>query len=154
MSIRDFFHGGGIIVAENQFISLRLVKECLEKKFTIQVLEETPHRLRCKIIRFVRLYAAPIPYPNPSLEVSIQNERDEAVINYRITDYDYYILIILVLIAGISSLGLGIAKGMIGAFGQAFTFSIFVLIFFGSLIFLDARVFAFRIKKALLHSSK
>jgi hypothetical protein len=95
-----------------------------------------------------------MPFPNPSLEVSFQNERNEAVINYRITDHDYYLLIILVLMAGISSFGLGMAEGMAEAVRQAFIFSIFVFLFFGSLILIDARVFAHRIRKVLLNSSK
>jgi hypothetical protein len=154
MSIRDFFHGSGIITEMDQFVSLRLIKESLEKKFTVRILEETPHRIRCKVVRFARLYAAPMPFPNPSVEISFHNNKDETVINYVITDYDYYLLLILVLTAGISSAGLGLSKGLIGALRQGCLFSIFALLFFGSLVLIDARVFAHRIRMALLNRGK
>lgn len=151
MSIRDFFHGSGRIVFKEQFVSLRLITEALERKFSIRIIEDSSNGFRCKVIRYARLYAAPMPFSNPALEVSFQNDKHEAVINYRITSYDYYLVIILALISGILSARIGITDGMIGAVRQGFLFSIFALLFFGILVLIDARFFAHRIRKALLN---
>jgi len=154
MSIRDFFHGGGRITFENQFVSLRLIKEALGKKYTIQILDESTNGLSCKVTRYVRLYAAPMPFPNPSVEVWFKNEGNETVIDYRITDYDYYLVLIVFLLAMIGSVGLGLKDGLIEALRVGLLFSLLSLIFFGSLVLIDARVFACRIKSALLKLDK
>jgi len=154
MSIRDFFHGGGRIISENQFVSLRLIKEALEKKFTLRILEESTHGLRCKVTRYVRLFAAPMLFPNPALEVSFNNDEHETVINYRIIDYDYYIVLFLAFAGGIFATGLGLGEGLIEALSGGLLFSTFCLLFFGSLVLIDARVFACRIKNSLLHIGK
>jgi hypothetical protein len=100
------------------------------------------------------LYAVPVLFPNPSLEILIQNDKNEAVINYTITDYDYFMLTILVLSAGLASAGLELSEGLLGAVRQGFIFSVFILLFFGSFVLIDARLFAHRIKKTLLNRDK
>lgn len=82
LTIKEIFHGGGKLTAKGQIVSIGLIEEGLKKKFTIRILEETPHRLRCKVYRYFRLYGGPIIFPNHSLEVSLQIEPNQVIINY------------------------------------------------------------------------
>lgn len=149
MFLRDFFHGSGRIVLKEKFVSLRLVREALERKFTIRILEETPSRLRCKVVRFTRLYGAPVPFPNPSLEVTFKNDRAESLINYNVTIYDYYTLIIVALLSGILSARHWRNEGLMNAIREGSLFAAVALLFFGTFVFIDTRFLVCRIRKAL-----
>ena len=149
MSLRDLLHGSGTLVVEDKFLSLRIVREALERKFKIVALEETSKYIKCKIVRFARLYGFPVPFPNPTLEVTFRNENSESSIKYFFTCYDYYLLALL---------PLPVALVQIAWPRQAFfdnvIDAIFILLisifFFGFLMFLDTKYFMSRIRKALL----
>ncbi len=142
MSLRDFFHGNGTIVLRDKFLSLRIIKELLEKQFRIRVLEESSSHLRCKIVRFARLYAFPMPFPNPTLELTFKNEPQQSIIEYRFTCYDYYLLLIIPILFGISSQSWKATKETLIAF-------LLLFLFFGGLILLDTKYIVFRIRKTI-----
>ncbi len=126
-----------------------VVREALERKFTIRILEETPSRLRCKVVRFTRLYAAPVPFLNPSLEVTFKNVQAESIINYNVTCYDYYTLIIGALLSGILSASLWRNEGLMNAIKEGSLFAAAALLFFGTFVFIDTKFLVCRIRKAL-----
>ena len=152
MFLRDFFHGSGQIVLHDKFLSLRLVKETLEKKFRIRVLEESSSHLKCKIVRFTRLYGVPVFFPNPTLELTFKNENQESTIHYNFTCYDYYLLAIMATMFGSSFMVISSEPSVIGAIKEFLFGFMIVLFFYGSLIFLDTKYLLFRIHKALLSS--
>lgn len=149
MSVRDFFHGSGSIAFKDKFVSLRLIREALDRRFTIRVLEETPNGLRCKVTRFTRLYAAPVPFPNPSLEVTFHNDQDGSTINYTVTTYDYYVFGIGFLLATLLQWSRWPADRILLFIKEAGFFFSTILIFFVALIILDAKFLVYRIRKAL-----
>jgi hypothetical protein len=149
MMIRDFFHGIGTIAFKDKFVSLRLVREALERKFTIRILEETPTGLRCKITRFTRLYAAPVPFPNPTLAVTFHNGPDGTTVNYKVTSYDYYMLAIGFLLTTILSVIYWPADHAFHSIKDEPVFMSVTLIFFVMLIILDTKFLVYRIRKAL-----
>jgi hypothetical protein len=149
MQIRDFFQGSGSVKFKDKFVSLRLVREALERKFAIRVLEETPSRLRCKVTRFTRLYAAPVPFPNPLLEVTFHNEQDGSTVNYKVTSYDYYMLAIGFLLTTILSAIYWPADRALHPNKAEGLFLSVMLILLVTLIIIDTKFFAYRIRKAL-----
>ena len=138
MSFRDFFHGSGKITFKNQFLSLRLIKEKLEKKFTIRILEESSSGFKCKVVRLWRLYGFPVFFPNPTLEISFKNENQESTIYYIVTCYDYYIVAISALLLLIL-----FPKGatLIEAIKERLPLSLIWLLFYGTLVFIDTKYF-------------
>ncbi len=149
MFLRNFFHVSGRIVLEDKFLSLRLVRETLERKFKIHILEESSRGLRCKIVRFSRLYGVPVPFPNPTLEVTFKNEKQESTIHYNFTCYDYYLVAIAAPLFGILSPTISPEQAFIDAIKKGLLVFMIVLLFYGTLIFLDTKYFVSRIRKAL-----
>lgn len=150
MSLRDFLHGSGTLVVEDKFLSLRLIKEALERKFRIVILEETSKHLKCKIVRFARVFGFPVPFPNPTLEVTFRNEDYGSTIQYDFTCYDYCLLAIAApLLAALPQI-MGWKQGFIDNVKEALLLFLMAIFFFGFLIFLDTKYFVSRIRKALL----
>lgn len=148
MSLRDFLHGRGEIVLKAGFVSTRLAKDMLKRSFRIRILEESPNHVKCKIYRFVRLIGFPVLFPNPTLDIAWASRAESSVINYCLTCYDYYVVISLAFIFGISCSTLEHTPWQalkMGLFGV-----VFVLLFFGGLVFLDTKYLVHRIRKALL----
>jgi hypothetical protein len=124
------------------------VSNKLKQKFRISVIEETPHYLNCKIIRFGRLYAVPVFFPNPTVEISWENSGNGFQVSYLFTCFDYYIIVAIPFLTILSSLTnesniMEFLKIGIG-FGTAAS------LFFGSLILIDTKYLVYRIKKTLL----
>lgn len=148
MSLRDFFHGRGEIALKAGFVSTGLAKEILKRSFRIRILEESPNHIKCKIYRFARLIGFPVLFPNPTIDIAWESRAETSVINYRLTCYDYYVVVSLAFIFGISCSTLehtpwqALRMGLFGA--------IFVLFFLGGLVFLDTKYLVHRIRKALL----
>jgi len=74
MSAKQFFTGSGAINTDDRFISLRMIKEAREEDFRIQVIEESPNHLKCKIIRYARIYGAPVCFLHPTISFSFNNK--------------------------------------------------------------------------------
>ena len=82
----------GEVYSKDKFLSPRLVKEILEKKFTVRVLDQGPNYIKFRIIRFGRLYGFPFVWPQASVEVWINDETDKLV--YKFFWPEYFALII------------------------------------------------------------
>lgn len=148
MSVRDFLHGCGEIDLKGGFASTRLVTDTLKRTFRIRVLEESPSHVKCKIIRFARLYGFPVLFPNPTLDIAWASRAESRVINYCLTCYDYYVIASLAFVFGISCSTLEHtlwAALKMGLFGVAM-----VLLIFGGLVFIDTKYLVHRIRKTLL----
>ncbi len=152
MTIKDFFHGYGEINVKDQFVSSRLVSDALSQNFKIAVVEETPHYLKCKIKRFARLYAIPVLFPNPTIEISWKNNGEYVQLNYWLTCFDYYyvgVIPFLAIMAVVTSESTLVDSLKIGiGFGFA------ALVFFGSLVLMDTKILTHRIKRTLMAMNK
>jgi len=146
--VRDFLHGCGEIDLKEAFASSRLVTEALKRSFRIRVIEESQSYVKCKIIRFARLYAFPVLFPNPTLDIAWRSGAESRVLTYCVTSYDYYVVALGALIFGIScstfehTLWESLKMELFGA--------AMVLFFFGGLVFVDTKYLVHRIRKALL----
>jgi hypothetical protein len=143
-------HGGGTLLVEDKFLSLRIVREALERKFKIVVIEETSKYIKCKIVRFARLYGFPVPFPNPTLEVTFRNENSGSSIKYLFTFYDYYLLALLPLPVALLQIAWP-RQAFLDDFTNVVLFLLISIIFFGFLMFLDTKYFVSRIRRALLN---
>ena len=82
----------GEVFLKDKFLSPRLIKEILEKKFTVRVIDEGPYYIKLRIIRFGRLYGFPFVWPQASVEFWVDNETDNLV--YKFFWPEYFALII------------------------------------------------------------
>ena len=136
MSFFNFLTGNDQVNLSDKFLSPRLVKDAIGKKFNIRIIEERPDYIKFRIIRFARLYGAPFIWPQASIEVCIDNENDTLI--YKFFWPEYFALIIPFI--------LFFAVGE--KVKEFFSFYIFALIFFCSIMFLDTKWVSSRVRKA------
>jgi hypothetical protein len=150
VSLETFLKRNGTITLRDRFVSVGLIEETLRKKYRIPVLEETPRGLRCKIIRYARLFGAPWIGPHPTLAVTLERDSDDTTVRYEFRWPEYYVFLAGAALFGIgaSSLKADIsffqraAEGLL-AFGLG-------LAFFGLLVFLDGTYLSWRVRRALI----
>ena len=118
------------------FLSPRLVKDILEKKFNVSVIHEGPNHIKLRIIRLARLYGFPFIWPQASIEVWIKNEDDKLIYKFFWPEYLALIIAFVLLI---------VVERQIRDF---VSFFVLALIFFGFLMFLDTRWVSKRVRKA------
>lgn len=132
--IINFITGSASISFDDNFVSVRLIKEAIQKKYRLTVLEETPTHMKCKIIRYARLYAAPFFFLNATAQFDIKKDSHDntLIINFFWPDY--------FLVAAVA-LAVGISKGI--------SLFLLALVFFGGLVFLDTKWVSSRIRKLI-----
>jgi len=59
----------GEIYVGDEFLSPRLVKDALGKKFNVSVIDERSKYVKLRIIRLARLYGFPFIWPQASIEI-------------------------------------------------------------------------------------
>ena len=143
MSVSDFITGNGEVILENKFISARLVEDALGKAFRLKVTEESPNFIKCKLVRFARIYGAPIIWPSATLAITIDNQTD--TIMYKFYWPDYFMLITLV------------AAVLIFHGGHMLKEDLMILLFaiplWAGIIFLDTKYVSSKVRKTLLKLS-
>jgi len=105
------------------------------------VVEETPHGLRCKIVRYGRLYAALMLWAHPTLHLRIRRAGRHATLSWSFRWPDYYMLFlipVLALVHGTVSRPADVAFILAGLWFAAF---------FLVLIFLDTQWVARRVRR-------
>lgn len=143
MSAPDFITGNGEITLKDKFISARLVEEALGKTFRLKVMEESPNSIKCKLVRFARIYGAPIIWPSARLAITIDNQTD--VIRYKFYWPDYFLLTTLIAAVFIFRGGHPLKED--------FLFLLFALPLWAGIIFLDTKYVSSRVRKTLLKLS-
>jgi len=126
----------GEISLRDKFISPRLIKDVLRKTFNVSVIDEGPNYIKFRIIRFARLYGFPFIWPQASIEIWIKNENDKLIYKFFWPEYLALIIPFILLI---------VVEERLRDF---ILFFVFVLIFFGFLMFLDTRWVSRRVRKA------
>jgi len=150
VSLETFLKRSGTITLRDRSVSVRLMEETLRKKYRIRVLEETPRGLRCKIIRYARLFGAPWIGPHPTVSITVERDNDDTTVCYEFWWPEYYVVLAGAVLFGMgaSSLKADISlfqravEGLV-AFGLGFAF-------FGLLVFLDSTYLSWRVRKALM----
>jgi hypothetical protein len=126
----------GELSLKDKFLSPRLIKEIIEKKFTIRVIDETANYIKFTIIRFGRLYGFPYVWPQASVELWINNETDKLV--YKFFWPEYFTLIIPFILFPFAPIPI-----------KFILLLPFAILFFGFLMFLDTKWVSKRFLKAL-----
>lgn len=143
MSVPDFITGNGEITLKNKFVSVRLVEDALGKAFRLKVIEESPNFIKCRLVRFARIYGAPIICPSARLAITFDNQTD--VLRYKFYWPDYFLLTTSVAAVLIFNGGF-LPK-------DEFLFLLFAVPFLAGLIFLDTKYVSSRVRKTLLKLS-
>jgi hypothetical protein len=87
-------HETGKVRLGSRFVSLRLIKDAIEKHNKISVLEETPTWLKCRVFRIARLFGGPWIGPYPILCFRIERGQGETVIHYDFYWPEYHAVLI------------------------------------------------------------
>jgi hypothetical protein len=139
MSLRQFIDGSGELHFEDSFLSPRIVKEALEKRFRLVVIEESTSHLRYKIIRFFRLYGGPAIFPQARIDITIRKDNFRSSLYWYFIWPEYYVFLISFIVLSIATV---LDHGT-----QPVPFLLVALLFFASLVFLDTKWVSRRVRK-------
>jgi len=121
---------GGEIHFHDAFLSPRLVREALEKRFRLVPVQETSTHLRLKIIRLFRLYGGPMIWPQAQIDITLRKDGDGYTLSWYFYWPEYYALLLWPVLFGLVDLT--------GPRFQRFVSMLFAAILFnGFLFFLD-----------------
>jgi hypothetical protein len=145
MSLQQFVDGSGEIQFKEAFLSPRIVREALETRFRVVVIEETAHQLRGKIVRYARLYAAPVFWLHPTIRILISREGVCCRLSWNFRWPDYYMLLLVPVLAIFLATPTShvMDTSLILSSGVCFVF-VFLL-----LIFLDTKWVSWRVRRTL-----
>jgi hypothetical protein len=130
-----FLSRSGEIHFDDTFLSPRIVREALAKKFRVITIEETGNHLRLRIIRYLRIYGGPMIWPQASVDISIQKLGGRFSLHWYFVWPEYYVLLFgLPILFALGCVNSGY-KGI--AFPTLVIFFLFAFVVFGALIFLD-----------------
>ena len=121
---------------EDKFLSTRIVKNALEKKFNVSVLNERSNYIKIRLIRLARLYGFPFIWPQASIEIWIRNEDDKLIYEFFWPEYLALVVPFILLMFFEERLR------------EHIMFFVIALLFFGLFIYLDTRWAARRVRKA------
>ncbi len=144
MSLQQFIAGSGELQFDNVFLSPRIVREALEKRFRLVVIEETPDQLRGKLVRYTRIYAAPVIWPNITIRILIRREGLRCRLSWRFHWPDYYMLLLVPVLA----LSAAAKPSPIVEASLVLTTALCFTVFFLLLIFLDTKWVSWRVRRA------
>ena len=94
MSVRDFLSGSGELHFQNTFVSPRLVREALQKKYWLVTIEESAHHGRYKIIRLLRLYGGPALFPQARIDITIRKHNGQSSLYWHFVWPEYWVLLL------------------------------------------------------------
>ncbi len=94
MSLRQFINGSGELHFEGVFLSPRIIKEALEKRFRLVTIVEFPHHVQYKIIRLFRLYRGPAIFPQARIDIAIRKDNSHSSLYWHFIWPEYYVFLI------------------------------------------------------------
>jgi hypothetical protein len=143
--LQQFVDGSGGLQFDEAFLSPRIVREALEKRFRLVVIEETAHQLRGKFVRYARIYGAPVFWPHPTIRILIHREGLRCRVSWHFHWSDYYMLLLLPVLA----LFMAAAPSHFMNAPLILTSGLCFSCFFLLLIFLDTKWVSWRVRKTL-----
>lgn len=149
MSYKDLITERGIIDLQGSYISIFNLKNKIEKSFNTKPISETSNSFSCKMIRFARLFGAPMFFSRPILNVELIREGGNTKIQCELIVFDYFMVYISIIILGFvlffsdffSSPQIGI-KENVGILITAFVFG-------NIAVLLDSKYFLYLLKKEM-----
>ena len=139
MSLRQFINGSGELHFEGVFLSPRIMKEALEKRFRLVTIEESPHHVQYRIIRLFRLYGGPAFLPQARIDITIRKDSSHSSLYWYFVWPEYYVFLVsFIILFAVVVLDRGL---------QGIPFLIFALIFIGLMVFLDTKWVSRRVRK-------
>ena len=151
MSMKEFFTGSGSLAFDERFVSVRIVKDALDRTFKLRILKESTTRIKCKIIRSFRLYGGPVWWPNATMDLVIKKEGRMTRVYYDFKWPEYYMVLISSTLVGIFAVTLSIDKPLMESVLDSGILFFLALSFFGLLVFLDTKYVASRIRRILFN---
>jgi hypothetical protein len=141
MPLSQFFNGSGELHFEDVFLSPRIVKEALEKKFRLVTIDESSSHVRYIIIRLFRLYGGPWFFPQERIVITISRDNSRFSLYWRFIWPEYYVWLtsFIILLAVVV-----FDKGI-----HAIPVLLVTFLLSGSLVFLDTNWVSRRARKAL-----
>ncbi len=149
MNLKQLIIENGEIDFSQEFISLRILKESLLKQFRFKVLEESNRYVSFKVLRMLRLFGGPMPFPNPTFNIDIIEDKGNFKITYEFISYDYYLLAFAAACFFASSSDIFGTPNFIDAVKRGLQLSVPILIIGGIAIKLDSMYFAHLLVKNL-----
>ena len=148
MRIPNLTKESGVIDLGTNFVSLRLIKDALERENKIKIIEETSSLIRCHVYRTKFNYGG-TAFLCPTILLKIETHNHDTKIIYDFFWPDYYISSFVVLVFTIGSI-ISIAKaGVQYHVGILAIFFILVFCIAGNVTFLETRHCSKRLRKAL-----
>jgi len=145
VSASRFFSRRQVIYIEDSFLSTRIIREALERKFRVVVIEESGNHLRLRIIRFLRIYGGPMIWPQASIDITIEKLGAAWNIYWYFTWPEYFILFFgLPILFALVSTDSGFTWMTLT---EVIIFFVFSFLFFGLLIFMDTLWVSSRVRK-------
>jgi hypothetical protein len=83
-------HKSGKLDLGNRFVSIRILKDAIEKHNKISLLHETPTFLKCRIFRIARLFGGPWIGPYPVVSIKIERLNTSTILHYDFYWPEYY----------------------------------------------------------------
>jgi len=91
ITLRPSLIGNGEMQCENAFVSPRVVRDALVRRFRLVPLEESGSYLSYKLPRYFRLYGGPIVWPQASLHILISRDGPRTTLSWRFRWPEYYL---------------------------------------------------------------
>lgn len=142
-------HESGHLNLGARFVSLRLIKEALEKQNNISVLEETTTFLKCRVFRIARLFGAPYMGPYPTACFKIERSNQETIIHYDFYWPEFYLVAIGSFVLGVATYLYDNEANTILRIKSGLLIFITCLTITGFTTFLDVKYFSRKVRKSL-----
>jgi hypothetical protein len=135
----NVINGSGELHFEGVFLSPRILREALQKKFRLITIEESNHHVRYKIIRLLRIYGGPAFFPQARLDITIRKSNSHSSLYWHFVWPEYYVFLVSIIVLCIAVLidGQEISFPVIGFFGCCSAL----------LVFLDTKWVSRRVRK-------
>ena len=121
----------------------------IKKSFNTRVIYETSSSFSNRIIRYARLFGAPVLFPNPTFNVELLREKENTKIKCELIVFDYFLIYIGVILLGFVLFLTDVSESISIGF-KANIGILFVAFVVGNIaVLLDSKYFLFLLKKAL-----
>jgi hypothetical protein len=100
MKYKDLISEKATIDLQESFISVINLRNRIKNKFKTKTLSETSTSFSFKIIRFARLFGAPVFFPNPIFNVEVLKEGENTKVHCELLVFDYFFIYIAVFVFG------------------------------------------------------
>ena len=139
MSVREFLNRSGELHFQDTFLSPRIIREALQKKYWLVTIEESTHHGRYKIIRLLRLYGGPAIFPQARIDITIRKQNGRSSLYWYFVWPEYWVFLVSFLIVCAAALTNSQRIPLLALFLVGCCFAL--------IVFLDTSVVSTRVRK-------